>query len=130
MTSPFREEFRSLPQRFGAAWNRFWFAPRDPLVLCALRLATGVVTLYLLFTFSPDIQAFFAAGGLLPADAVAAWAREHASPGFPTVDRFSYLSYVSNPNTLMALHVAGLGVLLAFTVGLLTRVTSIASLVV
>src|SRR5437868_1111998 len=125
MTPPFRDEFRLLSQRFGAAWNRFWFTPSDPLMLCALRVATGVVTLYLLFTFSPDIRAFFAAGGLLPADAVAAWAREHASPGFPTLDRFSYLSYVTNPSVLMALHIAGMGVLLAFTVGLFTRVTSI-----
>ncbi len=130
MTPSLRDYFQQLPQRFGAAWNRFWYAPSDPIVLCALRVATGVVTLYLLFTFSPDLRAFFAAGGLLPADAVAAWAREHASPGFWTVDSFSYLSYVSDPTALTVLHVAGLAVLLAFTLGLFTQATSIASLVV
>ncbi len=130
MTPSLRDYFRSLPQRFGEAWNRFWYMPSDPVVLCALRIATGVVSLYLLLTFSPDLRAFFAAGGFLPADAVAAWTREHASPGFPSIDSFSYLSYVSNPATLTVLHVTGLAVLLAFTLGLLTRATSIAALVV
>jgi hypothetical protein len=130
MTTSLRDLCGQLSQRFGAAWNRFWFTPSDPVVVCALRAATGAVALYLLLTFSPDLRAFFAAGGLLPADAVGAWAREHASPGFWTVDRFSYLSYVSDPTTLTVLHVIGLAVLLAFTLGLFTRATSIASLVV
>src|SRR5687767_14349510 len=104
-----RDELRLLPQRFGAAWDRFWFTPSDPIVLCALRVVIGVVTLYLLLTFSPDLRAFFAAGGLLPADAVADWAREHGSPGFPTLERFSYLSYVTNPTALAVLHVTGMG---------------------
>jgi hypothetical protein len=67
---------------------------------------------------------------LLPPDAVSAWASAQNSSGFWTVDYFSYLSYVGNPTALAVLHVAGLAVLLAFTVGLFTRVTSILSLVV
>jgi hypothetical protein len=130
MTPSIRDYWQELLRRFGNAWNRFWFTPGDPLVLCALRMATGIVALYLLLTFSPDLRAFFAAGGLLPPGAVSAWALEHGSPGFWTVDKFSYLSYVGDPTALAVLHVAGMVVLLAFTVGLFTRVTSILSLVV
>lgn len=132
MHNPVSEYFRRFPERFGDGWNRFWFRPSDPLTLCVLRLAAGLLALYLHLTLSFDLVAFFSADGLLPPSVVAHWAQE-ASPavrGFPTLDRLSYLSYVTSPAALWVLHGVGFAVLVAFTLGLFTRYSSIAALVV
>jgi hypothetical protein len=131
MHNPVSEYFRSFPQRFGDGWNRFWFTPSDPLTLCVLRVAAGLMALYLHFTLSFDLVAFFSADGLLPPHAVAQWAGGSPTlPGFPTPDRLSYLSYVTSPVALWVLHGIGFVVLAAFTLGLFTRYTSIAAVVI
>jgi len=127
-----RDYFRTTVARTGEAWERFWFTPSEALTLGIVRVATGLVTLYWLVTWSPDLRAFFGPQGLLTADAVAAWARQspHSSPGFPTLDRFSYLTYVSNGTILFVLHVLALAAVAAFTLGLRARAAAVVSLVV
>jgi hypothetical protein len=41
------------------AWDRFWFRPADPTVLGLIRIACGLVVLYVHFAYSYDLQAFF-----------------------------------------------------------------------
>jgi len=48
----------SRQTRAWASWNRFWFTPADPTVLAAIRILTGVITLYTLIAYSFDLQEF------------------------------------------------------------------------
>lgn len=43
--APFPESNGSLP-RMAAAWNDFWFTPRDPTLLGLIRILVGSITLY------------------------------------------------------------------------------------
>jgi hypothetical protein len=117
--------FSTLADRFGTTWNRFWFTPSDPYILSVLRVLTGLVALYLHATYSSDLHRFFAADGLLPVETISQW-QQAGGQSFV----FSYLYYVTDPRTLWAVHILALVVLLLFTVGFLTRITSVLSLVV
>src|SRR5437764_14274926 len=41
------------------SWNRFWFTPADPTLLGLIRLCTGLLAVYTIFTYTWDLQAFF-----------------------------------------------------------------------
>jgi hypothetical protein len=41
------------------AWNRFWFAPGDPIVLGLVRLCCGMMAFYTIFTYTWDLQELF-----------------------------------------------------------------------
>src|SRR5947207_3023714 len=122
MIGPIAQYFQSLCDRFGDGWNRFWFTPSDPCILGPIRFLTGLVALYLHATLTPDLVRFFGAGGWIPLDAVT-----QLNGG----DRpLSYLNFLGTPGELWTGHaLAGL-VLVAFTAGLFTCITSILSLLV
>jgi hypothetical protein len=109
-----------LANAFGQGWTRFWFTPSDPTALCAIRLAVGVIVVYLHATLSFDLVAFFGPAGLLPVLDIA--------PLEGNV--FSYLNFLSTPAELWTAHVAGLVILVLFAVGLWTRLTTVLALVV
>lgn len=113
---------QTLVRDFGAAWNEFWFRPSDPYVLCVMRIATGLVALYMYAIFGLDLVEFFGAGGLVPVDVV-----EVHDAGWYGL---SYFRLMTTPGELLVTHYAGLVVLALFTVGLFTRVTSVLSLIV
>jgi hypothetical protein len=46
-----------------AAWNRFWFTPRDPTVLGAMRILCGAITTYTVFAYSFMLQDFMGKDG-------------------------------------------------------------------
>jgi len=114
--------FRELGERFGNAWNRFWFTPADPLPLCLLRVLAGSMALYLHATYTPDLLRFFGANGLLPVETV----RQLRGDGFA----LSYLDYLSGGTELRVAHVLGFVVLACFTLGFFTRTASVGALVV
>jgi hypothetical protein len=124
-----------LCSKFGDGWNRFWYAPVDPLPTSVLRIGVGSVAFYLIALFSFDLLQFFGPHGLLPSASVDAIVKATANAaldakGNPIVYHFSYLDGQHDVGTLQAMHYAGLAVLLAFTVGLWSRVTSVLSLIV
>ncbi len=121
MSSSVGNYFRTLCDRFGDGWNRFWFTPSDPFVLGPIRFFTGAILLYLHATLTPDLVRLFGAGGWLPTSAVAQ---------LEGTLRPSYLNFLSTPTELWVAHALGGLVLLLFTVGLFTRVTSVLSLIV
>src|SRR5208283_2934822 len=43
----------------GKGWNRFWFEPADPTMLCLIRVLCGFLTLYVHFAYCYDLQEFF-----------------------------------------------------------------------
>jgi hypothetical protein len=122
MFATMQEYFRTLVGRFGEGWNRFWFTPSDPFTLSVLRILTGLTALYVVGSYSFDLVRFFGPNGLLPVETV----RQLTFGSW----RFSYLDYCTTPGALWAAHGVGLAILVCFTVGWLTRITSVLALVV
>ena len=114
--------FRTLGRAFGDGWNRFWFLPSDSYPLGVIRVFTGLIAIWLHATMFPDLGRLFAAGGWLPVEAVA----RTTSRGYP----WSYLNYGSSLTDLMIMHGLGLAVLVLFTLGIWTRLTSILAFLV
>jgi len=106
----------------GAGWNRFWFTPTDPIVLGAVRIATGLMALYWQLSYTPDLVEFFGRQGILPLEMLESWRGDALN--------FSYFDEPLGATPLYALHFAGTLVLMLFTLGVFTRFTSIAALLV
>lgn len=123
---PVREYFNELVIRFGQGWNRFWYSASDPFSLCVMRIASGLVALYWLLTYTADLTLFFKDGGLLPTELIADFNAE----GGLNVASLSYLSYLQTPTELYIAHAIGALVVLFFTVGFYTRITSILAMFV
>ncbi|MFT5524956.1 MAG: hypothetical protein ACI9G1_000707 [Pirellulaceae bacterium] len=124
--------FRELADGVAGGWNRFWFAKRDPQIVCLLRVLTGLLALYFVGSFTTELSTWFAANGILPSETI--WRltgeSEFSVGGADSVYRWSYLHLVDSPSLLMVVHIAGLLVVLAYTVGLFSRITNVLSLVV
>ncbi|HEX3999820.1 MAG TPA: hypothetical protein VHX65_14815 [Pirellulales bacterium] len=113
--------FRTLFDRFGKGWNRFWFAPRDPLTLGMIRILTAAMAIALYLTYLPDLTRLFGPDGLLSRDAMLDM-RDRV-PVFSTFD------WARSTAALWIFYWAGAAALAAMLVGLFTRVTSVLALV-
>jgi hypothetical protein len=133
--------FQTLATEFGRGWNRFWFTPSDPLTLGLLRVATGLLSLYLVAAYSFDLDRYFGSTGLVSLEMVQDLEKKtrdgdrQALPSqvreaMPREYRFSYLDHIHTANGLRIVHACGLATLALFTCGLFTRLTAVASLVV
>lgn len=121
------ESFRAV----GPAWNRFWFTPADPISLGVIRILTGLLAIYLVATYSWDLPRFFDADGLVTTSLAHDLRMEQATTGAPRERMaFSYLNWFDSPTGLWAAHVAGLAILVSFTLGIGTRISSVAALIV
>lgn len=120
--------FAVLIEGFGQGWNRFWYAPRDVYTLSVLRILTGLLALWIHLSYSPDLVRWFGPRGLLPVDAVRSIASGGAEDG--GIGQVTYLQLTDSPVGLWTLHVVGAVVLLMFTAGCLTRLSSILAFVV
>jgi hypothetical protein len=113
--------FRTLCNRFGNGWTRFWFAPSDPLTLGVIRILTAMVALALYLTYLPDLNRLFAPGGLLSRNAMLQIRGD--------IPIFSIFDYATSTTSLWLFYWLGAAVLLAMLVGLFTRVTAVLALV-
>ncbi len=120
MMRPVADYLYRLADAFGQGWTRFWFAPSAPATLCAIRLMVGSIVVYLHATLLFDLVAFFGPAGLLPVVDIAPLEGS----------AFSYLNYLTTPAELWTAHLFGLAILIAFAVGLWTRLTTVLALVV
>lgn len=102
-------------------WNRFWFTPRDPTVLCLLRIAVGLMLFYSHAIFASDLTAFLGDSAWIDNDTARSL---HDGTFGPSDWGRSYLWWVERPLWLWLHHALTLGVTLAFAIGLLTRVTA------
>lgn len=116
-----RQYFATLVDRFGHGWNEFWFRPSDPYVLGVIRLLTGLTALYWYLTYLPDLERLFGPNGLLASELVHTY---RFGKGW------SYFDYLQTTSALWAGYSAGLVVLVLFTAGLFSRVTSFLAWVV
>jgi hypothetical protein len=131
---------QTLGSELTRGWNRFWFKPSDPVVLGLLRVAVGVIAVYLVASYTPDLERYFGQQGLVPVKALTDL--EEATRGdlqpvppqvreaIPREYRFSYFDRLHSAGALKTAHLAGLAVLTLFALGVFTRVTAVASLIV
>ena len=115
------------------AWNKFWFTSNDPCILSVLRILSGVIALYFLLSYNQDLVHWFGPDGLLPTETVrqiTGAASTAPSANRPVAFHISHLDYITSVNTLWISHVLAILVVMAFTVGLLTRLTSVLSFLI
>ena len=108
-------------RRIRGEWERFWFSRVDPTLVGVLRILTGLMLLYTHAVWGLRLHEFFGSHS---------W----TSPGLvqqlhDSQFAFSYLWWV-NDDWLVATHLLAFLVLLAFTCGLFTRITSVLTFVV
>jgi len=113
--------FRTLVERFGQGWNRFWFTPSDPLPLGVVRVLTALVALGVYLTYLPDLDQFFGPDGLLSRDFVL-----QLRGNVPVFSMFDYAQTSGELHAFFWLGATAIGLLLT---GLFTRVTSVLALV-
>jgi len=113
----------SLPESaaaWGDAWNRFWFTPRRPDILCVLRFLTGAMLLYCHAVLANDLLSFVGPNAWISDDL----ARELHNGTFGRSDwSRSYLWNLGDPTWIKLHHGATLLVTCCFCIGLLSRVT-------
>lgn len=119
--------FHELSEQFGSSWTRFWFTPRDPSTVCAMRIVVGLLAAYFVLSHTADLQTWFGPEGILNSQAIAQIEDASISPG---AYHLSYLHWAKTSTVLWILHGVGLLVIAGFVVGLWTRFTSIGALVV
>ena len=108
--------------RWFAALNDFWFTPRSPRMLGVIRILTGVLLLYSLAVWTLELSTFFATDGLLPVSY-----RGSNELWFA----WSHLDWFASSSTmLLVVHCIGMLVVVLFTTGIQTRVTSVLTAVI
>jgi hypothetical protein len=102
-------------------WSDFWFTPADPTVLGVIRVLTGLMLVYTHFVWGLRLHEFFGPDG---------WMGESATRSLQQGQFiFSYLWYVPS-EWLGVAHVAAMVILVLFTLGILTRLTSLLSFLI
>ncbi|PQO29258.1 HTTM domain-containing protein [Blastopirellula marina] len=105
-------------------WNRFWFTPTDPATLGLMRILGGSMLFYTHLVWSIDLTGFMGEQGRFSADLVD---RMHQGSEFA----FSYLwLFDGNPAMLWMVHIAALVILLMFTLGFYSRITSVLAFII
>lgn len=101
------------------SWDSFWFTPRDGNMLGLIRLLTGLIVFYTHLVWTPLLQRFFGADGMIPSS----YRQEFFASGFA----WSHFDWIASPEITMGVHVVALIVMLLFTFGFWTRITGIAT---
>ncbi len=120
------------------AWNRFWFTPIDPTGFGFMRICCGLLVLYVHLVYSYDLFSYIGPHSWMD-PAAQQYVRKElpvAKPPtqwtdgpqvYPETGSFLWSIYfhVHDPFWVVVIHIAILAVILLFTVGLWTRVTSV-----
>ena len=123
-----KEYFETLVDRIGTGWNRFWYAPSDAFGVSVLRVMTGFMAMYFIASYTVDLIRWFGPNGLLSVETVKLLTgASNTGPDAPIVARVSLFYYLDAPGILWLIHGLSFVVVLMFTVGLFTRVTSVLS---
>jgi hypothetical protein len=124
MTS-FTRYLNDLATTIGAAWNRFWFTPSRADTLGFLRIATGLLALFAVATYLPDLQRWFAVDGMLPMSLIGDLYR----PEGQVLGQRSLFDYLPDA-ALVPAYWTSLGLIALYTLGIGGRVICIAATVV
>jgi uncharacterized membrane protein YphA (DoxX/SURF4 family) len=118
--------FKELTNHVGSGWNRFWFTPADVLGVCVLRIFVGLMSAWFILSYSHDLGSWWGANGLLPNETV----QQLIGDLERWNGRASYFYFIDDPQLLWVVHIVGILMAVAFTLGFFTRLTSIATLIV
>ena len=102
-------------------WNRFWFTPSDPATLGLIRVLAGMMLVYTHWVWGLEFETFFGTHSWTSAEVV----RQFQQNEFA----YSFWWYVPAELALTVHHIC-MAVLVLFTVGFMTRLTSILSVVI
>jgi hypothetical protein len=116
-----------LAENFGAAWNRFWFTPADPLSCAVLRIAVGLLAALHFLDLAGGLSWWYASDGLLPPETVRSVLELASETGASY--RTTYLNGFAAGWELWVLHVLAIVAALAFAAGLVTRISGVITLV-
>jgi hypothetical protein len=125
-----KKYFGELSIEIGDAWNRFWFTPTPATTLGAIRVAVGLMSLYTIATYAPDLERWFSPDGMLPAALIQELFR--APPDAPLLERFgqwSMFDYLP-PGWLWPAYWLSLVVLALYTLGVGGRTVAISAVVI
>ena len=117
--------FNDLSATLGAAWNRFWFTPTPAMTLGVMRIATGLLALYTIATYAPDLERWFAEDGMLPMSLI----RDLYRPEGQLLGQRSLLDFLPDA-MLWPAYWTSLAVLALYTLGVGGRAIVIAATVV
>ncbi len=112
---------RNYLTQIDAQWNQFWFNPASPTLLGLIRILTGLMLLYTHAVWGTQLEAFFGPDAWLSRELVETMQQDQVA--------WSFWWWV-RANWLWPAHWASMTVLLLFTLGLATRVTSILAFIV
>lgn len=110
----------------GGTWMRFWFTPTGSQPLAIVRIATALLGVLLLWSYVGDLQAWFGAEGILPAETVVAWRRPF---GWRMPFGLSLFNIATTPSAVHILFVITTAVFVLLLVGLLTPITAVVAAV-
>lgn len=99
------------------AWDRFWFTCRDGKTLGLIRLLTGLIVFYTHLVWTPLLQRFLGADGMLPI--------EYRADFFDSPFAWSHFDWFASTDVLWGIHIVALIVMLLFALGFWTRITGI-----
>lgn len=117
------ENSTSTRFRLWTAWKTFWFAPRQTLGLHLIRMLFGILLLCWLVPFAGYVDDFFGLNGWFDTAAFT----EASQSGAELIDRQSWsLLYLvaQNPAALHGFYWSSVVVIVLFTLGFFTRITS------
>lgn len=117
--------FAELVDSFGRGWNRFWFAPSDPLPCSILRIAVGLLVVGHLLSLTAGLDRWYARNGMLPPASVRTLVAGESGETYYHPSWFNYLG----PTETRIVHGLAIAVAVAFTFGLYARVSGLLTLV-
>lgn len=106
-----------------ARWTRFWFTPGDPIGFHVLRVLAGLLFLAWLLPIAGSLDGLFSLDGWFDLQAYREASR--LPDGAPKPMTWSLLYVFSAGWKLQAAYWVSIGVLVAFTLGLATRITAV-----
>jgi hypothetical protein len=118
------------------AWERFWFAPANPTTLCVIRVAAGLVALYVMISYSFELLSFVGPHGWVDTTTMD-FVRHKITINMPRDDwepgvkeyhghiLWSIFYHMRDPFWIWAFHGAAIAVAFLFAIGLWTRITSV-----
>lgn len=114
-----------LAQWIASHWDRFWFQPAGAYRLAQLRWLIGLLALWWIVSFTPDLVEWFGPEGRLPVDTIRSW--RQADPGRGGWG-FSWFEWTDRSAWLWMLHGLSIAAVVAFTAGLYTRLATVLAL--
>lgn len=114
-----------LAEEFGQRWNRFWFAPADPLPCALLRVIVGLIAAAYFLDAGTGLSLWFANNGVLPPAGVRRLLELSGESNY----HVSYLSFLPAGAELLVVHGLAVVIALLFAAGLFTRLSGLLTLI-